>query len=223
MFLRREGELPSREEVFCISFGGSHPAFSVTGKPFLCFLAALVLCTECPWPDSLCVGRGVRRSPLCPARTVYLRNRARLLPVQTALLRAPQQDLCVPGCDRLYQHHWHFQTVPTHPDDSELGLWLGVLVGLLCDVETQVPGLLCGCQDELRDTFRRSAAEGLTCLLKGGRENSSLTERFMFFFKEEKEKEEKLLTIISIHHSKGIFFYFSGNERAFFQVSIVFF
>lgn len=190
MFLRREGELPRREEVFCISFGGSHPAFSVTGKPFLCFLAALVLCAECPWPDSLCVGRGVRRSPLCPARTVYLRNRARLLPVQTALLRAPQQDLCVPGCDRLYQHHWHFKTVPTHPDDSELGLWLGVLVGLLCDVETQVPGLLCGCQDELRDTFRRSAAEGLTCLLKGGRENSSLTERFFFFLKKRKRRKK---------------------------------
>lgn len=63
-----------------------------------------------------------------------------------------------------------------------------MLVGLLCDVETQVPGLLCGCQDVLRDSFRRSAAKGLTFLLKGRRANSSLIEIF-FFFKEEKEKE----------------------------------
>lgn len=192
MFLRRDS--PSirewrerrnlgreQEELFFISFANSHPTFSITGKVFFCFLAALVLSAECPWPDGLCAGRGVRRSPLCTTHTAYLWNHTRLLPVQTALLRAPQQDLCVPGCDWLYQHHWHFQAVLTHPDDSELALRPCVLVGLLCDVETQVPGLLRGCQGVFPDNFRRSAAKGLTFLFKGGRANSTLTSWDFFF------------------------------------------
>lgn len=118
----------------------------------VCHETAL-LCAERLWPGGLRAGCGVCRPPLCTAHTVYLRDRARLLPVQTALLRAPQQDLRVPGCDRLCQHHRHFQTVLAHPDDYELGLRPCVLVSLLCDVETQIPGLLRGCQDMFPDTL----------------------------------------------------------------------
>lgn len=212
-FLRRDSpclrELPGREEhLFLISFVNIHPTFSVTGKVFFCFLAALVLSAERLWPDGLCAGRGLRCSPLCPAHPVDLWNRTRRLPVQTALLRAPQQDLCVPGCDWLYQHHWHFQTVLTHPDDSELGLRPCVLVGLFYDVETQVPGLLCGCQDVFPDGCRRSAAKGLTFLLRDGRENSTLTSWDSKRKKEKEGRENELLTITNICCSKWIFFYF---------------
>lgn len=113
-------ELPGREEkqLLLISFVNSHPMLFVTGKVFFYFLAAVVLFAEHPRLDGLCAGCGVCCPPLFAAHTVYLWNRTQLLPVQTVLLRDIQQDLCVPGCDWLCQHHWHFQTVLTHPDDS---------------------------------------------------------------------------------------------------------
>lgn len=92
--------------------------FFVTGKVFFCFLAAVVLFAERPWLDGLCAGHSVYCLPLFTAHPVYLWNRTQLLPVQTALLGAAQQELCVSRCDRLYQHHRHFQTVLNYPDDS---------------------------------------------------------------------------------------------------------
>ena len=95
-------ELPAREEkdqLLLMSFVNSHPLCFVTGKVFFCFLAALVLSAECPGLDGLRAGRGLRCPPLFAAHTVYLWNSTRRLSVQTALLGAAQQDLCVQGCD----------------------------------------------------------------------------------------------------------------------------
>lgn len=95
-----------------------HPTLFVTGKVLFCFLAAVVLSAERRGLDGLRAGRGLCCAPLLAAHPVFLRNGSGRLPLQAALRGAPQQDLRVQGCDGLYQHHGHFQTVLTHPDDS---------------------------------------------------------------------------------------------------------
>lgn len=129
-------------EVFCISFGVVIQHILCNWKAFLLLsLQPLVLCAEVPsawtapgsWP-----GVSAVTSTLRPSFAQFTCGTALTLPVQTALPPSPSAGPLCTGMWLTVPASLALSNCSYHPDDS--GTWsvAGMLVGLLCDVETQV-------------------------------------------------------------------------------------
>lgn len=137
--------------MFTYSFCVPHSLSSWKMSEFIlfyfnfCFLSADVFSAECLGSGSLCRGSGFCGPPLSADDKIYLWHCPRVLPVQTGHRRPPQQDLCLPGCRWLQHCHQHAQPLPDSADGAQPACSSGVSVSVLHYVETQIPGLLCGC------------------------------------------------------------------------------
>lgn len=132
-----------------------------------CFLSADVFSAECHGSGCLCRGSGFCGPPLSTADKIYLWYCSGVLPVQTGHRRPPQQDLRLPGCHWLQQCHQHAQPLPDSADGAQPACSTGVSAGVLRYVETQIPGLLCGCS-VLPFSYRVPATESVGSVFRQG-------------------------------------------------------